>query len=584
MKVNNGLSFKLNFDRTKLLAIIALPCEDKLELTAEIIKQHIQTTPFSNFFINEDLIAELSSRYNKIKTGEFEFEIGERRDAECSISFTENKMKAYLTLTPNFGGKPVILNDIQKILDDEEVSFGVVPIESIQEALKKGHFEYFLVAQGIEPIPGVDTKFLSLIPPAPVRQPLVNSEGVVDYRELGHIVVVNKGDVLMQRSPSIDGKSGLNVLGEVVPPRGGLEILFSGDQRGIYVNPENNNQLLAAITGQPIIVPNGVIVSPVLTVENVGLLTGNIRFDGSVVVLGNVSAGMKIYALEDITIGGEVLNSQIECNGNLTVEGGVIGNCELAGWGGVSIKGGLKGYKPKSGNTEYKGPEKRKKVVSFAPKGERRTIYPTRIVSRGSVHALFVEHFSIEAGIDILIDQYSLNNQLTASNKIIVGSKKSAGNKSFIAGGVTWAMMLVKAIAIGSESGIKTVVQVGSNPCIQKRISALKDILFQNEDEQEHIHAILVWLEQNPDKNNDPETVVRLNHTLSKLLIDTEMHQAELQELLENITDIDSAKIYADRYVYTGTELKINSAIWQADENQGKSTFSASRNNMSVKR
>lgn len=96
----------------------------------------------------------------------------------------------------------------------------------------------------------------------------------------------------------------------------------------------------------------------------------------------------------------------------------------MAGWGGVSIKGGLKGYKPQSGNTEYKGPEKRKKVVSFAPKGERRTIYPTRIVSRGSVHASFVEHFSIEAGIDIVIDQYSLNNQLTASNKIIVGSKK----------------------------------------------------------------------------------------------------------------------------------------------------------------
>ncbi|MSR17409.1 MAG: DUF342 domain-containing protein, partial [Methylococcaceae bacterium] len=584
MKANNGLSFKLSSNRTKLLAIVILPCEDKLELTRDIVQQHIKATPYSNFFINEDVIAELILDYNKIQTGEFEFEfeIGERRDAECNISFTDNKMNAYLKLTPNFGGKPVTLDDIQKILDDAEVSFGIVSIESIQEALKKGHFKYFLVAQGIEPIPGVDTKFLSLIPLEPVRQPLVNSEGVVNYRELGNIMAVHKGDVLMQRSPSIDGKSGLNVLGEVIPPRDGLDILFSNDQRGIYVNPENHNQLLAAISGQPVIVPNGIIVSPILTLKNIDLSTGNIRFDGSIVVLGNVAAGMKVYALEDITIGGEVLDSQIECNGHLTVEGCVIGNCELAGWGGISIKGGLKGYKPKHGNAEYKGPEKRKKVVSFAPSGERRTIYPTRVVSRGSVHASFVEHFSIEAGIDIVIDRYSLNNYLTASNTIIVGSKKSSGSKSFIAGGITWAMIYVKAIAIGSTSGIKTVVQVGSNPYIQKRISALKNILLQNEDEQERICAILVWLEKNPDKNNDPQTVVRLNHTLSKLLIGTELYQTELQELLENIVGIDSAKIHAERYVYTGTELKINSAIWQADENKGKSTFSASRNNMSV--
>ena len=56
----------------------------------------------------------------------------------------------------------------------------------------------------------------------------------------------------------------------------------------------------------------------------------------------------------------------------------------------------------------------------------------------------------------------------------------------------------------------------------------------------------------------------------------------ELQELISNVTDIDNAKIIAERNVYTGAELKINKAIWKADENRGKSVFTALRRKMSV--
>ena len=92
MTMENGLSFKLSVDGNTLLAVV-VPCVDKIELTSEIIRQRIKITSFSDLFLNAYLISELVERYNSSTTEEFEFEIGERRDASCIISISEDEMK-----------------------------------------------------------------------------------------------------------------------------------------------------------------------------------------------------------------------------------------------------------------------------------------------------------------------------------------------------------------------------------------------------------------------------------------------------------------------------------------------------------
>ncbi|MEI7840606.1 MAG: FapA family protein [Methylococcaceae bacterium] len=561
IKIENGLGFKLNRNKTKLLAVVQ-PSEDKIELTVDTIKARLKAAELADLFINEYSILELIRRYQDAPAEVFQLEIAERRDASCEITLSDDTMKAHLAVTPNFGGQAITLADVQTALQEKGVVFGVVPIDEIEAQLKKERVAHFLIAEGLAPVTGVDTKFLSLMPEIPVRKPLIDAEGVVDYRELGDVLTVHKDDVLIQRIPAIPGEKGQNVLGEELQPSGGLEIPFSSDQRGVYVNPQDSNQLLSAITGQPIIVPHGIIVSPILTVKNVNLTSGNIRFEGSVVVLGDVEIGMKVYALEDITIDGNVTNAQLECKGSLTVKGGVTGNSELIAGGNVSIKGGIQGTPPS---------KRQKKIVSTS-KTESPTPkeYQTKIKSQGSVSVSFVENFNIEAGIDIVISKYSLNSKLTAVNKIVIGGK--SGKKPSIIGGITWAMMLVKAAIIGSNSGIKTHVQAGSNPYIQRRYTELKDILIESNEKQKDVHKILAWMADN-SKKSDPEMLARLHHTLSKLVIDTEAYHAELNELVLNMTVIDGAKIIGERGVYTGTEIKINKAVWKADENRGKSVF-----------
>jgi len=560
IKIENGLGFKLSTDGHKLFAV-GNPCEDRVDLTADIFKQRLEAAQFAELFINEHLVIEVLRRYKNAPDETYEMEIGERRDATCSISISENKLKAHLTLTPSFGGKAVTLADVQKLLEDKKVVWGIVPTEEIEGVLAKGHAADFIIAEGLEPEAGVDAQFQSLMPEAHERKPLVDENGDVDYRELGDIVIVHKDEVLMQRIPPIQGKKGRNVLGEIINPSGGADTPFSGDKKGVYLNPEDNNQLLSEITGQPIIVPNGMIVTPVLTVKQVDFASGNIRFDGSVVVLGDVAEGMKIFALEDITIDGSVTDAKIECMGNLNIKGCVTGNTELIVNGDINIKGGAQGYQEIE-----------------EPVGD--DDHSAKIVSHGSIIVGFVENFHLEAGVDIVVEKYAMNSQLMAENKIVTGAKNS-GKKPSIMGGITWAMVMVKGTILGSSAGIKTHVQAGSNPYIQKRIAAIKRELIPNEKEQADIRKILAFIELHPEKGN-AEMLEKLNHTLSKLKIEADLHHAGLKDLTSNMSIIDDAKVIADRGVYIGAEVQINGVFWKAQENRGKSVFRVEHREMTI--
>ncbi len=553
VEIKNGFGFKLSPDDKKLL-IVYEPCDDKIDLTFNIFKERFTDSPFAALFINDYLVSEFLRRYkNALDTESFECEIGERRDASCNVVVSIDKMQAFFSLTPNFGGKEITLADVKSVLAEKKIVWGIISNEEIEEALAMGRVANLLIAQGLPPVPGIDARFENLVNDARERKPSIDEHGNADYRELGDIAIVHKDDVLMQRIPPVPGKKGSNILGVIINPTGGLNTPFSGDKKGVHLNPENNNQLLADITGQPVPVLNGIIVQPILTVKHVDFESGNIRFDGSVVVKGDVKKGMKMYALEDITIEGSVEDAQIECMGCLNIKGGVTGNSKLTVNGDINIKGGVQGYQ---------------EITEFETNDENNA---AKIITHCSVIVGFSENFSIEAGVDIIVEKYAMNSHLMAGNAILTGAKNS-GKKSSIMGGVTWAMMLVKGTIIGSNSGIKTCIQVGSNPYVQKRESELKILLESHEKEQEDIHKILAFIDTHPEKGK-AETLEKLHHTLSKLIIETEMYNAELNELTANMAIIIDAKVVAERGVYVGTEIAINGVLWKAQENRGKSTF-----------
>ena len=552
IKIKNGLGFKLSLDQIKLFAVVR-PCTEKIELTVERVKQRLEEANFADLFIHEHLLLEFIAHYNRATEESFETEIGERRDARCEITISESKMQARLILTPNYGGKPATLLDVKKQLEEKKIVYGLAPISEVKALFtKKGDID-FVIASGLEPVPGIDTQFESLLLEAHERKPLIDENGDVDYRELGDIVIVHKDDVLMRRIPPIPGKKGRNVLGEIIEPHDGLDIPFSSDKKGAYLNPQDSNQLLSNISGQPVPVPHGMIVLPVLTVKNVDFASGNIRFDGSVVVLGDVEVDMKVYALEDITIDGNVTDAKIECMGNILVKGCVTGDSVLTAHGAINVIGGVQGHNEISDPIE--GNEHHTAVIK----------------SNSSILLGFAENFYVEASVDIVIEKYAMNCQLMAGNKIVTGAKNS-GKKPSIMGGITWALMMVKGTILGSNAGIKTHIQVGTNPYVSKKIMGIKKDLIPNDKEQKDIDTILKFVNDHPEKGN-PDMLEQLHHTLSKLTMEAELMRTELAELQSHMMAIEDAKVVADRGVYTGTEIRINNYLWKAQENRGKSVF-----------
>jgi len=292
-----------------------------------------------------------------------------------------------------------------------------------------------------------------------------------------------------------------------------------------------------------------------LTLKTVDFSTGNIRFDGAIVIKGDVTDGMNVYALEDIVIEGSVINASVKSMGSLHIKGGVTGNSELFANADIQIKNGAQGSQDQ---TE-----------------EEKAQNTGKIVARNSVVIGFAENFHIEAGVDIVISKYAMNSQLMAGNKIFAGGKNGS-KKSSIMGGSSSALMQIKAVIVGASSGIKTHLQVGLNPYMQKRLVEMKNDLVAKQSEEKDIKKILAFLGDHPEKSNE-QTMAKLHRALSKLTIDIKATKLELQELMDSFSVIDNARVVVDRGVFIGTEVQIGNTFWKAEDNRGKSTFTLVR-------
>ena len=218
-------------------------------------------------------------------------------------------------------------------------------------------------------------------------------------------------------------------------------------------------------TGQPKLVPNGVVVEPTITLPQVDISTGNMSFDGTINIKGDVKDGMKIHATGDVFVGGTVEAAEIEAGGNVVIKGGVIGHSEHSG-------------DPNEAPT-----------------------FNAIIISKGSISAHFAENVCMEAGIDIIIEEFSMHNHLTALNRVLVG--KSGGKKGRIIGGITCASVLVKTAIIGSNAGFVTKVRAGFNPYLQAQVDKLKLEIDANEKEQEDLKKIIAFVLAHPEKDKN---------------------------------------------------------------------------------
>jgi len=256
-------------------------------------------------------------------------------EVKIEVSFGPQAMEALVTLTP---AEPVEPAALQYALKAAGVVFGIQE-EALQQAALMPTREPMRVAQGQEPEPGADASISYFFRSNEERRgrPKALVDGRVDHRELGTIENVTKGQVLAAKTPARPARPGTNVLGLPVPGKDGRDIPLRAGQNAQL--SEDELFVTAVIDGQPMLDGTRVSVQPIVVISgDVDYSVGNINFQGSVKVGGNVLPGFTIKATQDIEIGGMIEGASLEAGGSVSIKGGVRQHSFITSHGDVTVK------------------------------------------------------------------------------------------------------------------------------------------------------------------------------------------------------------------------------------------------------
>ena len=117
-----------------------------------------------------------------------------------------------------------------------------------------------------------------------------------------------KGEELARIIPENPGENGYDVYGQAIKPR---EVKHATLKFGRNIElSEDKHVIRSMVDGHVTLVDDKVFVSDVYEVKNVDVSTGNIEFDGSIEISGNVVENFEVKAGGNVIINGlaEVLN------------------------------------------------------------------------------------------------------------------------------------------------------------------------------------------------------------------------------------------------------------------------------------
>lgn len=453
--------------------------------------------------------------------------VGKVVDGSFAVELDASRMAATLTLEPPKGGKPVALATVRQALADQGIVHGVMD-QALAEAVERGRSETVLIAQGTPPTRGTPTRFESLLDRLKPRADDIDELAQVDYRDLGNLLLVSPGTPLMRRYPPLPGVDGTNVLGEPVLPDALADTPFSKELAGVAVDPEDPLLLRAAIAGTPTLISHGVQVNPMVEVDAVDLSTGNINFDGSLQVRGDISATMEVRVTGDVVVNGTIEAALVEAGGSVTVKGGIIGMAE---------------------------------TVHDATATAR----TAHIVCGGGLRAKFIENAVISAGRDVEVEREIRQSSIAAGGSVNVGPPST--QQSAITGGETRALLAVRAGTIGSPSGIPTRVQAGLDPHADiKRTALTRKRLKMNEDKAK-LEQLLMFLQANPARATG-DVVERARNTHAKLLGDLAALEEEEAQLVRDLLPQYNATIAATRRFCSGVTIQLGNKTQEFLEDQ----------------
>ncbi|SES63249.1 DUF342 domain-containing protein [[Clostridium] polysaccharolyticum] len=413
---------------------------------------------------------------------------------------------------PSANGKNLNKKEILDELKQKGVVHGIVE-ESIDQYLRhRVYCTNIVVARATLPVEGKDAKIEYFFNTEITSKPKLNEDGSVDFHRLDNMSKVKEGELLARLTVADRGTPGTDIMGGTISPKRVKAKILKKTQYTIL--SDDGLELFSAVSGHVTLVDDKVFVSDVYEVPaDVDASTGDIDYDGNVLVRGNVRTGYIVRA-----------------KGNIVVNG-VVEGATLVADGEIVLKRGIQGM--------------------------NRGI----LQANGNIVTKFIENSTVKSGGTISTEAI-LHSSIEAKNEIIVG-----GKRGLVTGGELKAGSKISLKVAGSTMGTATVLEVGIDPAISERYREVEKRIDDLKREQTQLEQAFQLLKKKVMQGAKlpADKIMFIKSIPSKIKADeTEMEYLldEYLALKEVLDEMNKGTIEVQNMIYPGVKLLISNLAY----------------------
>ncbi len=299
-----------------------------------------------------------------------------------------------------------VLDEVLLELKEKKINTGI-NYDLIKKIVdKKEPVRKVVIARGVAPQYGKDGELQWKIGINKPFENTVKDSNRIDFKNSKFSQTVSPNEVLVKRIPPEKGTDGLSVFGKPISSLGKDYPLPAG--RNTHIS-KDGTLLYSDIKGSAFLENGRVNVDEIYHVKgNVSYATGNIKFDGPVVIDGDVLSGFRVEARDSIYISGNIEAANVYSHqGDITVQYGILG------------------------------------------KGR------AKILAGGSLKCGFIQDATVGVRKDVIAEHYILNGIITAGGKVDVSQ-----NEGLIRGGNVTAEKGIIVKDAGSERNTYTELHI----------------------------------------------------------------------------------------------------------------------------
>lgn len=428
-----------------------------------------------------------------------------------NLTVSEDGMFATVRfIAPVQGGRRLTYDDFLADLKYRDITYGIQE-QALQEHFASGgHYCVDIVAaKGKKPEPGVDAKIEYCFNTDRHRRPAQREDGSVDFFQMTIINQCRKGDVLARIIPEKPGVPGADIHGNMIKPYAPKRpVLKFG--RNIQLS-DDKNTITSLVDGHVSLVDDKVFVNDVYQVKNVDVSTGNLDYEGSIEITGDVTANFEVKAGGNVIVGGLVEGAKIISGGNIIISKG--------------MNGMGKGYLKAGGDI----------IVKF--------LENARVVAGGYVEAEAIMNSKVSAGSEIRVE----------------------GRKGIVVGGYVQAANKVTAKTIGAVMGVATILEVGVNPLIQSQFKRMQKALADDTNTVKNAEVILETFKEKLKKGVQfNEGQLRYFKSVTTLVEEKKVQIEQMTDRMAKFRGLmetqRNAEVIVNDHVFPGTTIIISDA------------------------